>query len=158
MVQRKHKEVHPRLTLVSAPLFGLVSCSPVFTETPLALELMGHQVGKPQPEQSLHKTCSLQEAFRGHRFISLSGSKLFHRMLLSGRWGCRGDREFSTREHEEIQKRQLLFPAWQMLKLHESWRSGGKRDTLHLRRSRRVKQSHSADSLNHLHPHRCQLS
>lgn len=43
---------------------------------------------------------------------------------LSGRWGSRGDWEFSTREHEVIQERQLLLPAWQALGLHDSWRTG----------------------------------
>lgn len=82
MAQGKDKEVQPRLTLVSAPLFGLVSCNSVFTETPLALELTGQQAGKPHhhPGQSLHKTRSLQETCREHRFNSLSGSKLFHKM------------------------------------------------------------------------------
>lgn len=105
------KEVHPRLTLVSPPLFGLVSCNPVLTETPLALELMGQQVGQPHhhPEQSLHKTCSLQEACGGHRFISLSGSKLFHTISSFWHMGLQGDWEFSAREHVVMQERQLLL-------------------------------------------------
>lgn len=92
MAQGKHEEVHPHLTLVSAALFGLVPCDPVLTETPLALELMGQRVGKPHhhPKVSLHKTCSLQVACRRHRFPSLSGSKLFHRMGSFWQMGWQG--------------------------------------------------------------------